>query len=406
MLNQNSAPVHGKKICWVSFLILDRDLHKTSQIEIMKSLAERGHETSLFGICSKEKFRSSMKNVRLISVPMRYISLLTALMYTFLLSIYLPFYLAFSKTDFVIVEPQSPVFLSLVPIRLFPKSIRPKIVLDIRSTPVDVAHSDTLFFDIGVSVGKKLSDGITIITPMMRTEVCNKFRIDQATVGIWSSGVSTSIFSPEKYDPVSLRKAFGLLDKFVIFYHGSIGRSYQYAQARGIIESIRSIGLLKKRLSDVVLFILGDSRCFDVLKNVIVACDLEDRIILHDKVAYEEVPKYIAMCDVGLVPIPDLAIWRNQCPLKLLEYASMGKVIIATDIPAHRYVLGTCKSVFFIPSSSPEEIAKAISEVHDGFENFAAMTACGRAIVDEKYSWRQVAADFEKYLLQIEKNVR
>lgn len=400
MFNRNLNPRSGKKICWLSFLILDESLHKTSQIEIMKELSERGYKTCLFGIYSKEKFEFKSKNLDLISVPMRYVTLITAVLYTLMLSMYLPFYFAFSKTDYVIVEPQNPVHLSLLPIRLFPKSRRPKVVYDIRSTPVDTSWVFTFIFNVGVSVGKKLSDGMTIITPMMRKEVCNRFRLNPATIGIWPSGVSTTVFNPENYDREALRNASGLNGKFVVCYHGSMGgSSYEYSVARGIVDSIKSIGLLKNKYSDVVLYLLGDSRSFQMLKKVIVAYGVQDRVILHDKVPYEEVAKYISMCDVGLVPIPNLAIWRNQCPLKLIEYASMGKVIIATDIPAHRYVLGTCKSVVFISSSLSEEIAKAISTIHDDFEAFASSGAQERAEITENYSWRQIAADFEKYLL-------
>jgi glycosyltransferase involved in cell wall biosynthesis len=121
--------------------------------------------------------------------------------------------------------------------------------------------------------------------------------------------------------------------------------------------------LLRNQRSDVVLFILGDSQYFDVLKKVIVEYDLEDWVILRDKVGYEEIPNFIATCDIGLIPLSNLSIWRNQCPLKLLEYASMGKVIIATNIPAHRYVLGSAKGVVLIPSSSVEQIAKAIRDI-------------------------------------------
>ena len=400
MTVKESSTFVGKKICWVSFLILDQALHKTSQIEIMKGLAQRGHKTSLFCVYSKEKFKPPTKDVHIISIPMRYISFLTTLMYTFLLSLYLPFYFSFSKTDFVIVEPQSPVLLSTIPMRLFPKSRRPKVVLDIRSTPVEKTLSSTLLFDIGVSVGRKISDGITIITPMMRTEVCNRFQIDPSSVGIWPSGVSP-IFKPEKYDPVALRKAFGLNNKFVVLYHGSLGVSFESSRARGIIQSIESIKELKGKYPDLVLYMLGNGSAFPVLNKIILDLGVQDRVILHDKVAYEEVPKFVAMCDVGLVPLPDVDIWRNQCPLKLIEYGAMGKVIIATDIPAHRYVLGTCKSVVFIPSSTPEEIAKAISNAHDNFGKLANWGANEKALIEKKYSWQQVAADFEKYFLSL-----
>jgi hypothetical protein len=190
----------GKKILWISSLVLDQALHKTSQIEILKGLSELGHKTSLLGLYSKERFESKDKNIDITAIPMRDISFLTSLMYTVLLFLYLPIHLAVSKVDFVIVEPQGPLFLSLIPVRIFPKPRRPKIVLDIRSTPVDGTQSGAVIFNIGIRMAKKLFDGMTIITPMMRNEVCNQFQIDPQTMGIWPSGVSTTLFNPEKYD--------------------------------------------------------------------------------------------------------------------------------------------------------------------------------------------------------------
>ena len=168
----------GKKILWISFLIFDKDVYKNSQIEVLKSLGELGHKTWLFGISSETKFSLKVGNFNLVSFPMRYKTLFTSIMYTLLLSIYLPFFVLFSKTDIVIVEPQNPSFLSLIPLRLFPKTRRPKLVLDIRSTPVDLNKSNLWAFNIGVRFGKKICDGMTTITPMMRAEVCERFKID------------------------------------------------------------------------------------------------------------------------------------------------------------------------------------------------------------------------------------
>jgi glycosyltransferase involved in cell wall biosynthesis len=141
---------------------------------------------------------------------------------------------------------------------MFPKPRRPKIVLDIRSTPVDGTQTGAVIFNIGIRMAKKLFDGMTIITPMMRNEVCNQFQIDPQTMGIWPSGVSTTLFNPEKYDKNTLRKAFELEGKFVVLYHGSVGANYEQVQGRGIVESIKSIELLKDQYPDVVLYILGD----------------------------------------------------------------------------------------------------------------------------------------------------
>jgi glycosyltransferase involved in cell wall biosynthesis len=306
-----------------------------------------------------------------------------------------------SKPDFVIVEPRDPTFLSVLPTVLLPKSGRPKIILDIRSTPVKGGYMETLLFTTAVRMARRLFDGMTIITPMMRKEICDKFHIDPESVGVWTSGASTTSFNPEKYDRMGLRKRFCLDHKFVVFYHGSLGRSYMQGQARGISESIKSIEILKNKCPDLILFLLGDSRSYHWIKELIEECGIQDKVILHDKVNYEDVPQYIALCDCALVPLPDLSLWRNQSPLKLLEYLAMEKVVIATGIPANRYIIGESKCAVYIPSASPEEIAKAILYIHGNREKLKEWGVLGRKIVEEKYTWEKVARDFEDYLLSI-----
>jgi glycosyltransferase involved in cell wall biosynthesis len=276
---------------------------------------------------------------------------------------------------------------------LFPRSKRPKIILDIRSTPVLNGYTETLLFNTAICVAKKLFDGITIITPMMRKEICDKFHIDPRSVGVWADGASITLFNPANYDGIAMRKKFGLDQKFVIFYHGAL------IIHRGVPESIKSIAILKSRYPDIMLFLLGASHNFPEIKKLIQKCGVQDRVIMHGKVNYEDVPKYIALCDVGLVPLPDLPIWRHQCPLKLLEYLAMGKVVIATDIPANRQIIGKSKCGIYSSSADPREIAKAIMYAHDNKGKLKEWGSYGRAIINEKYSWKKVAEDFENYLL-------
>lgn len=367
-------------------------LHKTSRIEILRHLAKRGHETFLFALHSKEKYQPKMKDVHVISIPLRYIRYLSSLAYTLLLFLFLPFYFINLKPDFIIVEPNDLAFLCLLPTLLFPRSKRPKIIMDVRSTPVLSGPKETLVFNTAIYIAKKLFDGITIITPMMRKEICAKFDIDPRLVGVWADGASTTLFNSENYDRIAMRKRLGLDHKFVILYHGAL------SMQRGILESIKSIETLKGRYPDLVLFLLGDSHSFPEIKKLIQKCDVQDTVITHDKVRYEDVPQYISLCDVGLVPLPDLPIWRHQCPLKLLEYLAMGKVVIATDIPANREVIGKSKCGIYISSANPREIAKAIIYAHDNKEKLKEWGSYGRTIINEKYSWKKVAEEFENYL--------
>jgi glycosyltransferase involved in cell wall biosynthesis len=108
------------------------------------------------------------------------------------------------------------------------------------------------------------------------------------------------------------------------------------------------------------------------------------------------------MCDVGIIPLPDHPYWRFQSPLKLLEYLAMEKVVILTDIPAHRAVIGEAKCGVYISAVNPTKIAGAIEYAYLNKGNLEEWGKMGRKIVKEKYTWEKVAMDLENYLLSID----
>jgi glycosyltransferase involved in cell wall biosynthesis len=158
-------------------------------------------------------------------------------MFAIIVFFFLPFYIIVSKPDFIITQPTIPIlsFTSALP---FSKLKLVKFILDVRTTPVESVgfHGflQTFLFNTSVLMAKKLFDGITIITSPMKEEVCKKFYVNPKLLGVWSSGVSTSLFKPENCVSASseLRGKLGLSGKFIVFYHGALSAN------RGLIETI------------------------------------------------------------------------------------------------------------------------------------------------------------------------
>lgn len=401
----DSKTVASLKIAWISFLFLDLNLHRTSQLEILKNLEKHGYKTNLVALYSKNKVQTGKLPGNITSIPFRYLPGISPLMFSILLFFYLPFYIVISKPDIIIAEPDVSIigFISSFP---FLKSKRIKLILDVRSTPVEtrgfLGKIRTLFFSISILVARKLFNGMTILTPLMKKEVCQKFNINPKFVGVWSSGVSADLFDPSIYssDGEKLRRKLGLSKKFVIFYHGI------FSENRGLNETIDSMNIVKYKCPDVVFFLLGNGPIAKNLKDLVQEKGLQDNVIIHDSVDYTDVPKYIAMSDVGIVPLPNHVYWRFQCPLKMLEYLAMEKVVVATDIPAHRSIIGETKCGIYITSIRPSEIAKAIEYTYHNKERIAEWGKFGRSIIENGYTWEKIARDLEKYLLSLDQKVR
>lgn len=396
MLKENSRQRRGSKITWISFQVLDSFLSKTALIGVSNHLAERGNHVDFFAIRSKKVFRSSNPNLRLVTIPLRTFPIVTHILYAVLLAIILPFHIAIRRPDFILTGPRFGSSVFSLELRLFPRLLRPKVILDIRSTPVEVhdlrASLGALWFNISVIMAGKTFDGITIATRQMKNDICSKFSINPESVRVWNNGVDLTLFWSEKYDEYDMRKRLGLTGKFVVFYHGS------FSAHRGVTETIESIKILEEDYPDLVLFLLGSGSALPLFEYLIRRNKLQDRVIIHAPVDYVNVPRYIAICDVGIVPLPDIRDWRHQCPLKLIEYLAMEKTVIATDIPANREVIGMDKSGIYVASADPEKIAKAIAYVYDNRGRLKEWGSSGRTIVTKKYDWKKVAENLERYL--------
>lgn len=397
-------PSKKRKVLWISFLILDTDLHKVSRLEILRNLAKLGNDTELVATYSRRKFtfKSEKLPVHIISIPLKYVPVVSPIMFSITLLLFFPFYAIFSKPDFVIIEPNFPI-LSFIPVLPLFRSKKIKLFLDIRSTPVETfgirGFLRSFYFNMSVLVAKKLFNGITIITPLMKEEVCRKFSLNPNSVGVWSSGVNKSLFNSEYYafEAQDLKKKLELSQKFIVFYHGA------FSANRGLTQIIEAIYAIKNTVPDVVLFLLGTGSIIEDLKKLIIVKGLQKNIVIHNSVKYTEVPKYIAIADICIVPLPNNKYWRFQCPLNLLEYLAMGKMTIATDIPANRLVIGEQKCVIYLSSVEPIEIAEAIEYAYRNKEKLKEWGSTGRKLIEENYTWEKVAKDLQNYLISVDK---
>jgi glycosyltransferase involved in cell wall biosynthesis len=377
---------------------MDAYLHKTALLHILRKFAEFGHNPCLIAVRSRNRIENTP--VRIVSVPLRYVPLVSPVMFTIVLVLFLPVFAILSKPDFIIFDPGVHI-LGCFPLLFVSKFRKVRAVLDIRTVPVETVgfrgFLQEFWFSVSILLAEKSFDGITIITPLMKKEVCSRFNIDPAKVGVWTSGVSDTLFDPENLisDSRNLRRQLGLTEKFVVFYHGG------FSPTRGLTETIDAMKMLMPKYPSIVFFLLGAGPLASELDALIQEEGLQENVIIANPVDHSEVPKFISMCDVGIVPLPDHPYWRFQSPLKLLEYLAMEKVVILTDIPAHRAVIGEAKCGIYVSSVKPTEIANAIEYAYLNKDSLKEWGKIGREIIKKEYTWEKVAGDLENYLLSI-----
>lgn len=140
------------------------------------------------------------------------------------------------------------------------------------------------------------------------------------------NGIDLKNFSREREFTAS-RKDMGFSkEDFVMVYSGRINKE------KGVAELIDAMLLLKNE-SNIKLMIIGGSFFGNAnneddfilsLKNK--AKPIEDRIVFTGFVPYENMPDYLQLADVAVIP----SIWNDPFPTTELEAQAMGLPIITT----------------------------------------------------------------------------
>lgn len=391
------------KILWATQTDFSKNLDIATYREIALELKQLGNEIKLLLPSFENGEISSLEGLDVALLPYPRKRFLSGSLFQLSLFFYLLFNVVFKGYDLVILDHYC-VF-AILPLNILAKLklIKTRFVLDIRCFPVvislpvgilgfqDKIHLSRL--KIALYLSKYLCDGFTVITLLYRDKIAENYGIEKERIGIWTSGVSLGLFNPEYVE--DLRRKFELENKFVIMYHGVLSLS------RGLLEAINAIKLLRDEIPELSLFLLGRGDAVDELKRFVADNKLEDNVIIHEPVEYRLVPNFIDICDVGLLPLPDILLWRMSSPLKLMEYLAMRKPIILTNIEAHNQVIKGSKCGIFINSCKPSDIKNGILRAYKMREDLKEIGYSGRELVEKEYSWEKQAKKLHEYLKKI-----
>jgi teichuronic acid biosynthesis glycosyltransferase TuaH len=109
--------------------------------------------------------------------------------------------------------------------------------------------------------------------------------------------------------------------------------------------------------------------------------------------AFRDLPGYLRLIDVGLVPYGDSAFNRGSFPLKTLEYLAAGRAVVATDLPAVRWLATDLVTV----ATSPREFAGQVDQLLG--QARTPTTVARRKEFARRHSWSSFAAKFYEAIL-------
>jgi len=177
----------------------------------------------------------------------------------------------------------------------------------------------------------------------------------------------------------ALRKRYGLDGRFVVGYIGNHG-SYT-----GVDLVVSAFDLLKERMPEAVLMIVGPAGCWSRLRD-----GNRDNVIFTGPINPQGIAPYFQVLDLGVLAQEDSSGTKYAFQLKIVEYTACRKHIISTPLQACQR-LGW-PNIHFV-ERQPEAWANAVMEL-----KAASWKPEWDALV-EPYDWNRLADRLGRCLL-------
>lgn len=176
-----------------------------------------------------------------------------------------------------------------------------------------------------------------------------------------------------------------------LIHHSNLQRIYGLEV---LIEAVARIGSELSLRADIY----GDGPYRSNLEAAVARTGTSDRVHLNGPVPIEELPGLIAGSDVGVIPSLPEPYMQYSLSTKLLEYASMGVPIVASDLRTIRAHF-TDDAIRYVPGGDPEALAVALRALAGDPVGTARLGAEARR-QSAQYEWAEQA---QRYVAIVEK---
>ncbi len=378
------------KVLYVRNGILGKDHYIVSEIEITKALRDKGIDARL--IVKGDK-KSEESFIIPISVPFnknRYL--------VFKLFFYLPVYVLKNNINVIVLDEKSVI--PSISVILLKKLLKVKIILDVRTVPVEQTTL-SLQQKTAYKIARLFLNGATYITKTTREMCENKYGLKFKQSSTYSSAVNEKIFNRDVEINLDKKIVNSLKSRFVMIYHGSITPN------RNIEAIPDAINVLKDKIPNLLFLSISDNNEF--LREYCRKNNLKiDKHIMYlDSAENSLMPQYIKLADIGIIPYSRIKWWEVSSPLKLMEYLSMEKPIIMSDIKAHLDVV-PCDSDFVV-YFNPDDKGQLPGKILYAYENINRLklkAKKGREIILDNYTWSKQADKVISFLTGLNENYK
>jgi glycosyltransferase involved in cell wall biosynthesis len=209
---------------------------------------------------------------------------------------------------------------------------------------------------------------------------------------------------PDVFRPMAggrdTRRSLGIPPDAVVV--GWIGSLYGWSGLENLLAISRRLLKLRKR---IVLLFVGGGRNREVIRSHFPDARLGGRVFLTGTVPYTDVPRFLNVMDVVVVPYPKRPFWYPSS-MKLFEYMSSRKAVVASAVPQVADVVRDGRNGFLFDPDDGDAFAEKVLRLADSAGLRKRLSENARRTVLESYTWNAHGRRMEAVLKEAAASAR
>lgn len=217
---------------------------------------------------------------------------------------------------------------------------------------------------------------------------------------VWKDGKSKVVYWPqyaeEFYKPLKPKALKEILDNdtFKIIFTGNIG----YAQGLEILP--KAAAILKREHTLCEFYIIGDGRYKKEFEGDILKNDVTEMFHLLGRKNPEEIPQYLANCNMAFLSFADNALFGMTIPAKLQSYMACGIPIIAAASGETREIIESSFSGYVSEIGNASQLAGNIKKaIQEPQETISEMGKNALKYYQKEFTKKELLDKMETYFI-------
>jgi glycosyltransferase involved in cell wall biosynthesis len=194
---------------------------------------------------------------------------------------------------------------------------------------------------------------------------------------ITGNGIDPGKFDEGSTNGSAIREKYGLNNTLIVGFVG-VFRAWQGVDV--LLESIRPISA---SIPNVHFLLVGYGMLQEQYEEYLKNQNLSNYVTITGEVPFDDIPNYIAAMDVTVMP----NYMELICPVKIFEYAAMGKAAVAPRLPVIEEVIQHGKDGILITPGSCQELTDAVIQLLSDEEYRVTIGKSLQTKVLNNYTW-------------------